>query len=136
MKRILFLSLVISLVYVSLAEAAPIFVTGTNKLCIDPVTTNVNGTPVTNLSGYTFHFGTVAGGPYTITKDVGLTPTPTAPCALMSGLALSDGNYFVVVRAYKTLPPPQQSLISVNSNEINIVLETNTPAGPTNLRVQ
>ncbi|MFQ5735863.1 MAG: fibronectin type III domain-containing protein [Thermodesulfobacteriota bacterium] len=62
-----------------------------------PVTTNIDGSPLTELAGYRVHYGTEPGV-YTTTVDIA---DPTAASAVISGLQAGTTYYFVVT-AYDT----------------------------------
>ncbi len=62
-----------------------------------PVTTNIDGSPLTELAGYRVHYGTQSGN-YTTTVDVA---DPAAANAVISNLQAGTTYYFVVT-AYDT----------------------------------
>lgn len=120
-KLILASTLLAALLLPITVIAAPIPATGINKICWDTPTTG------TAPTGYKLKFGNTTGGPYGITKDVGL---PVGNCSTINTLTLTDGTYFVVATSYNLVGE------STNSNEINIQLVTITPNAPVNLRIQ
>jgi len=126
MKRIIAFALTLAFLFPISAFAATV----NNSLCWDRVTTNGDGTPVTNLGGYRIKLGAVTHV-YTITKEVVLTPTPLAPCSTLGSLTIPDGTYFAVVTAYNT-----DGAVSGDSNEVTFILNTKVPAIPGNLRLQ
>ena len=62
-----------------------------------PVTTNIDGSQLTELAGYRVHYGTASGN-YTTTVDIA---DPTAANAVISNLQANTTYYFVVT-AYDT----------------------------------
>lgn len=62
-----------------------------------PVTTNTDGSPLTELAGYRVHYGTQSGN-YTTTVDI---TDPAAANAIISNLQAGTTYYFVVT-AYDT----------------------------------
>lgn len=95
-----------------------------------PPTTNVDGTPLTDLTGYKVYVSKTSGNyAGVVGKDVGLTATPTAPNVQVASLALTDGIYFVVITAYD-----KAGLESTFSNEGNFQLAH--PSPPSGVGVQ
>ena len=73
---------------------------GTATLSWAAPTTDVTGTPLTNLAGYKVYYGT-ASATYTQVVDVGLTSTPATPTYVVTNLA--DGNtFYFTVTAYSS----------------------------------
>ena len=71
----------------------------------NPPTTNSDGSPLTDLSGYRLYYGTTSGH-YTTSIDVGNITTYTFT-------NLASGTYYFVVAAYNTAGNQ-----SVSANEI------------------
>lgn len=65
---------------------------GSATLAWDAPTTNIDGTPLTDLTGYKIYFGTSSGN-YTSVIDVGNITTYTVS-------NLSSGTYYFAVRSY------------------------------------
>jgi hypothetical protein len=80
---------------------------GTISLAWDPPTTNADGSPLTDLSGYQIYYGT-ASGTYDSPIDVGNVTTYT-----LTGLTKGQ-TYYIVVIAYDTFNDDSDS-----SNEVS-----------------
>lgn len=86
---------------------------GQATLCWDPPTTNVDGTPLTDLGGYKIYYGTSSGN-YPMTTDIYLGECVPCggshpECALCANACtytvtgLTDGaTYYFVATAYNT----------------------------------
>ena len=83
------------------------------------VTTNTDGSPLTDLGGYKAHCGTVTGA-YTITADMGNVTTYK-----ISDNLPGSGTYYCAITAYNA-----SGLESPLSNEVSFVL-TRRPSGCT-----
>jgi hypothetical protein len=111
---------------------------GTIKLAWDAPTTNIDGTPLTDLAGYKIYYGPTSGS-YTNTLDVG-NVTTSAVNNLTDGL-----TYYFTVSAYnsagvessfsnevsKTLPSTQLTLTAFTVTATADIGGTITPAGTT-----
>src|SRR3990167_1890015 len=94
MKKLIFTRLIFTILSLTLFSG-PLYA-GTATLSWDPPTTNVDGSPLTGLSGYKVYYGTVSGN-YTQTINVGNVTTYIAA-------NLTDGlTYYFAVTAYDTL---------------------------------
>lgn len=96
-------------------------------------TTNVDGTPLTDLAGFELSCGNAAGA-YMVIKDVGiLTATATGGQAVQystAGTLTTSGTWYCVVIVYDT-----SGNKSVYSNETSFPLDFNiAPAAVTDLR--
>jgi len=67
---------------------------GTIALALYAPTTNADGTPLTDLAGYQVYYGTIAGGPYGNSRDVGNVTTYH-----LTGLTKGT-TYYIVATAY------------------------------------
>lgn len=83
----------------------------------------------TDLAGYKVYIGTAPGN-YTITRDVGKTPTLTAPLVQVSTFNLVDGQYYAAVTAYDTAGNE-----SAKSVEAPFLFNGVAPAAPQNFSV-
>lgn len=115
MKKILVAILLLLLVVSGTSYA------GQASLTWDAPTTNVDGTPLTDLAGYKVYFGTASGvyGPAVDVKNV----------TVHTVTGLSEGIKYFVVTAYDT-----SGNESAYSNEVskNIVVK---PGCPNNLKI-
>lgn len=127
-------ALVLVLVAASVAHAAGPNVSLINMLLWDAVTTNEDGSAITDLAGYEVLIcATTPCTPGTsgvIIRNVGLTSTPSNPVVSLSALSLSQGQKYAVVRAYDTAGNR-----SGVSNEVPFVFDM-APSKPLNLRIQ
>ena len=111
---------------------------GTITLAWDAPTTNIDGTPLTDLAGYKIYYGPTSGS-YTNTLDVGNVTTSVVN-------NLTDGlTYYFTVSAYnsagvessfsnevsKTLPSTQSTLTTFTVTATADIGGTITPAGTT-----
>jgi hypothetical protein len=111
---------------------------GTATLGWDPPTTNIDSTPLTDLSGFKIYYG-IAPGNYTTTLDVGNVTTYQVS-------NLSDAaTYYFIVTAYdtsgnessysneisKTTSSPQQYIVTTTKTGSGSGLITSSPAGIT-----
>jgi len=110
MKKLILSLILFSMLFVTPAFAADV------SLSWDAPTTNEDGTPLTDLAGYTVYYG-IESANYTENIDVGNVLTYTVT-------NLSDGTYYFAVTAYDT-----SGNESDYSNEVNesIVI---APAAP------
>ncbi len=92
---------------------------GNVTLAWDAVTTNIDGTPCTDLGGYKIYYGT-APQTYTHVIDVGNVTQYT--------ITLSQGTYYFAVTAYNTAGAESEF-----SNEISTVVPGTVPSAPSNL---
>jgi hypothetical protein len=120
MKRI-FLAIIMVLMIACLSYAGSATVTWT------PPTTNVDGSPITNLQGYKVYYGTTMGGAY---PNVQIVAIPSATTTTITGLA--SGDWYFVATAYKTAV--SGGLESVYSNEVKKSVAEVAPNAPGNLR--
>jgi hypothetical protein len=95
----------------SLAAFSVTVTTGSASLSWDAPTQNTNGTPVTDLAGYTIYYGT---SPSALTQSVQVA-NPSATSYVVSGL--SAGTYYFAVSAYST-EGTQSAQSSVGSKTI------------------
>ena len=95
-------------VQVSAPATAPAPTTGSAALSWIAPTTNTNGTPITDLSGYHIYYGTEADA---LTSSVNV-PGPSSTTYTVTGL--SPGTYFFSVVAYNAegVDSPQSNLES------------------------
>jgi len=94
MKKLIFTRLIFTILSLTLFSG-PLYA-GTATLSWDPPTTNVDGSPLTGLSGYKVYYGTASGN-YTQTINVGNVTTYIAA-------NLTDGlTYYFAVTASDTL---------------------------------
>ncbi len=92
-------------------------------------TQNTDGTPLTDLAGYTIYGGTVAGGPY---GDVSISiSNPSTTTFVVPGLA-EGATYYFVVTAFNSASPVQESDFS---NEASKLIPPLVPDPPTMLTV-
>lgn len=109
MKKILALTLCL-LILPCLVMAADV------NLSWDAPTTNEDGTPLTDLSGYKVYYGNLSGE-YNNTEDVGNLTTYKVT-------NLGDGEWYFVVTAYDT-----SGNESAYSNEVSEIID-GTPSAP------
>ena len=86
--------------FILLSLSHPAVWAGEASLSWNPSTTNVDGTPATNIAGYKVYYGT-ASGTYTQAVDAGLTITPVTPTFTVTNLVTGNTYYFAVT-AYDT----------------------------------
>jgi PKD repeat protein len=94
MKKLIFTRLIFTILWLTLFSG-PLYA-GTATLSWDPPTTNVDGSPLTGLSGYKVYYGTASGN-YTQTINVG-NVTAYIAANLTDGL-----TYYFTVTASDTL---------------------------------
>ena len=96
----------------------PVFA-GTSNVTLqwDAPTTNVDGTPLTDLAGYKVYYGNESGN-YTNNIDVNNITTYEIT-------NLADGTYYFAVTAYDT-----SGNESDYSNEVNKTLDATSPSVP------
>jgi hypothetical protein len=95
---------------------------GDATLSWNPPTTNVDGTPATDLAGYKVYYGT-ASGTYTQAVDAGLTITPVTPTYTVTNLVTGNTYYFAVT-AYDT-----SGIESGFSDEVSKFIGSTTGSG-------
>ena len=99
-----------------------------------PPTTNVDGTPLTDLGGYNVYCGNQSGN-YTVVKDVGNPPTNAngdVVYALKNILpANTSQTWYCAVTAYDLMGNE-----SDYSNEVSFPLDLLPPTAPGTLRLQ
>jgi hypothetical protein len=115
LKKLIILITVVMLLLLSVSVSA---LDTSAKLTWDPPTTNVDGTPCTDLAGYKAYVG-LAPRSYTQTIDVGNATT-------YSITNLPEGTYYFAVTAYDTAGNE-----SDYSNEVSkkISVEPSAPSG-------
>lgn len=93
-------------------------------------TANADGTPLTDLAGYSIHWGTSSGA-YTQKQTLGNQVTAT--------ISLSTGTWFIAVKAFDDKSPAN---VSGFSNEVSITIvapppppDTSPPNAPQQLRL-
>ncbi len=89
------------------------------KLSWSPPTTNVDGTPLTDLGGYKIYCG-IAARTYNVIKDVGNVVE-----YLILNMVSKDGTYFCAVTAYDTTGNE-----SAYSNEVSFTIDYTAPNPP------
>lgn len=65
----------------------------------DPPTVNADSSPLTDLAGYRLYCSQATDGPFFLSADPGLTPTPEAPDYILVDFP-KDGLWYFVVTAY------------------------------------
>src|SRR3990170_1502633 len=116
MKKLIFTRLIFTILSLTLFSGH--LYAGTATLSWDPPTTNVDGSPLTGLSGYKVYYGTASGN-YTQTINVGNVTTYIAA-------NLTDGlTYYFAVTAYDTL-----SNESAYSNEVSKFIQAEVDTTP------
>lgn len=132
--RVIILAAIALLAVVGPAWAAGPNVGLTNVLLWDAVTTNEDGSPVTDLAGYEVLICTTTpcngASSGVIIRNVGMTSVPSSPVVSLSALSLSQGQKYAVVRAYDT-----GGNRSAVSNEVPFVFDMG-PSKPLNFRIQ
>ena len=88
-------------------------------------TTNMDGTPLTDLIGYKIYCGSATGN-YTIIKDVS-----NVTQYLLTNLFTAGGVYYCVVTAYDTFGNE-----SGYSNEVNFNYKLTSPKAPVLVGIQ
>ena len=121
MKRIILILLSVC-VFLMLSVSIPAANAGSAVLTWTAPTTNVDGTPLTDLAGFKVYWGNVSGN-YSYNKDVGNVVT-------YSLTGLGKGTWFFAVTAYDT-----SGNASVYSNEVKKNITVN-PSPPTGCSVQ
>jgi len=116
------------LLFVFVVGLAPlVFAANPTKFYWTPPTTNVDGSPLTDLAGYKVYCGNASGN-YTIIKDTGmLLPTPTEVEYLISNVIPGgqDKTWYCVVTAYDDAGNE-----SGYSNEVSFPLDQVVPVAP------
>ncbi len=97
---------------------------GSATLTWTPPTTNTDGSPITDLSGYKIYFGKTQGGTYA--NNVTVTGASTVTTTI-SGL--SPGDWYFVATALNTYGAE-----SAYSNEVKKSVAVPVPNAPSNLR--
>lgn len=119
---------------------------GNAVLSWDPPTTNVDGTPLTDLAGYIVYYGTTPGN-YNTMVDVGLTSTPSTPAYTVGNMIEGNAYYFAVTaydasgnesgfsnEVFKTITDTATPILSaiqagnITTNSSTISWATNEPA--------
>ncbi len=108
----------------ALLFSGPVLADSVTLSCTAP-TQNEDGTPLTDLAGYTFYYGTNAGGPYPTTESV-----DASVCGIVTQ-DLAPGTYYFVATAVNA-----QGVESVFSNEATKTVGGTAPNAPTGLVVE
>lgn len=110
----------------------PVVGAGTCALTWEAPTTNVNGSPLTDLARYEVQVGTAPGTFPTPPVAVGASGPAPAPGTVVAWpcVGLADGQRYARVRAVDLAGNP-----SAWSTEVPFVFDAVAPSAPANLRV-